>query len=115
VTKAENKVWSEQAVFHTGSFNSPQIPFWAKKQSIQEFVKGSQSCKGLVWKDIHNHWWAYHLSHCRHCEYLKDLKWLSMANHLEKLWNSSLCHWCIWEAAPTFPGMWAGRHDTYEW
>jgi len=68
VTKAENIVWSEQTVFHTGGFNLPQMPFWTKKQSIQEFSKGSQSCKGLVWKDIHNGWSAYHLSHRRQCE-----------------------------------------------
>jgi hypothetical protein len=74
VTKAENIVWSEQTVFHTGGFNLPQMPFWTKKQSIQEFAKGSQSCKGLVWKDIHNGWWAYHLSHCRQCEIPWTLK-----------------------------------------
>jgi hypothetical protein len=31
-----------------------QMPFWTKKQSIQEFAKGSQSRKGLVLNDIHN-------------------------------------------------------------
>lgn len=39
-----------------------------KIQSIQEFANSSQSCKGLVWNDIHNSWWDYHLSCCRHCE-----------------------------------------------
>lgn len=124
VTRVENIVWSEKAVFHTGSFNLPQMPFWAKKQSIEEFAKGSQSRKGLVWKDIHNGWWAYHLSHCRHCEIPWRFKMTEYGQSsgktlkffiLSKMGHSSLCHWRIWEAAPTFPGMWAGRHDTYEW
>jgi len=34
---------------------------------------------------------------------------------LSKMGHPSLYHWCIWQPTPTFPGMWAGRHDTYEW
>jgi hypothetical protein len=73
----------------------------------------------LVWNDIYKGWWAYHLPHCRYCEIPWSVKMTeygqsSLAGKtlklfiLRKMEHPSLCQWCMWEAAPTFPSRWAG-------